>query len=225
MKLGIMLSKKRFWEEANALRHLLDFVEVFIVGDDDVSSLLGCGFDLVGHLPELDGKCFESLDQLRQLGARKAVVHFHTRGQMTFEEKTHILGGLQHGAAENGIVLCLENTEETIDVLKSVFMEVPELRFCLDIGHANLSSNDPLAFLDAFNERLDHIHVSDNKGGDTERDDLHLPPGEGTIDFQRIFNGLKRQGYGKTVTLEIHPRFDLNVKTQSLLWLRNKLKC
>ncbi len=224
MHLGIMLSKRKFWEEANVLRGLFDFIEVFLVGDEDVSSLLGCGFELVCHLPELDGKCFESLEQSRQLEARKAVVHFHTRSQMTFEEKTQTLRRLQRGAAESGIVLCLENTEETVEALKSVFVAVPELRFCLDVGHANLFSNNPLDFLRIFKDRLEHLHISDNRGGNTEKDDLHLPPGEGSVDFPSIFSMLKELGYDGAMTVELHPRFDVNVKLESLRWLKDRLR-
>jgi len=46
MQLGIPLSVRKFKEEANVLRGLLDFVDVFLVGDEGVSSLFGCGFEL-----------------------------------------------------------------------------------------------------------------------------------------------------------------------------------
>ncbi|MEM2929590.1 MAG: sugar phosphate isomerase/epimerase [Thermoproteota archaeon] len=84
-------------------------------------------------------------------------------------------------------MLRLENTEENVDTLENAFNRMPGLRFCLDIGHANLFSNNPVDFIDAFSDRPDHIHISDNYGGDSEDDDLHLPPGDGAMDFQQVF--------------------------------------
>jgi sugar phosphate isomerase/epimerase len=49
------------------------------------------------------------------------------------------------------------------------------------------------------------IHLHDNRGGDSHTDDLHLPPGEGVIDFKGLFEALHRIHYDRTVTLELKP--------------------
>ena len=35
--------------------------------------------------------------------------------------------------------------------------------------------------------------------------DLHLPPGKGSVDFKNIFNSLSNIGYRGTATLELKP--------------------
>jgi sugar phosphate isomerase/epimerase len=100
--------------------------------------------------------------------------------------------------------LCLENTEENLKDLDKYFRELSFLRFCLDIGHANLFSkeNKSIKFLKKFSQKLEHIHVSDNFGGNSEHHDLHLPIGTGNIDFKPIFQYIKKIRYNNTLTLE-----------------------
>jgi sugar phosphate isomerase/epimerase len=43
-------------------------------------------------------------------------------------------------------------------------------------------------------------------GGNSVDDDLHLPPGEGIVDFKGIFEALKGIGYTGTATLELKPQ-------------------
>jgi sugar phosphate isomerase/epimerase len=85
--------------------------------------------------------------------------------------------------------------------------------------------NTSVGFIERYPERIGHVHVHDNKGGDSALDDLHLVPGEGIIDFDRIFERLKEMAYDRTMTLELKPpeiaRCLGDVKT---LLLRNKLQ-
>jgi sugar phosphate isomerase/epimerase len=54
-------------------------------------------------------------------------------------------------------------------------------------------------------ERIKHIHLHDNRGGSSHNDDLHLPVGDGVIDFENIFKMLKSINYKGTITLELQP--------------------
>ena len=47
--------------------------------------------------------------------------------------------------------------------------------------------------------------MHDNHGGKTVKDDLHLPLGEGRVDYPRIFSMLSEKGYRHTVTMELKP--------------------
>ncbi|MFP3911938.1 MAG: hypothetical protein ACLFUT_07660, partial [Desulfobacteraceae bacterium] len=40
---------------------------------------------------------------------------------------------------------------------------------------------------------------------DSPEDDLHLPLGQGILDFDEIFHRLYQAGYGGTMTLELTP--------------------
>jgi sugar phosphate isomerase/epimerase len=80
--------------------------------------------------------------------------------------------------------------------------EIPELGLHLDIGHCNLASipNNAELILKAYDDRLRHVHLHDNKGG---TEDLHLALGTGTIDMPRMVRALKDCGYDNTITLEV----------------------
>jgi sugar phosphate isomerase/epimerase len=224
MELGISLSTGKFLEEKGLLAVSVDFFEVLLPGDRDVSNLVGCGERiLIAHLPDLNRNCFGALSQANDLKAEKAVIHFHTAAPMGLDEKIETLNRLYKKAEIQGMTLCLENTEESVDQLGDLFKTMPELRFCLDVGHANLFSNDPVDFIDSFKDRLVHVHIHDNIGGDSERDDLHLPPGEGTIDFPRVLTSLKSIGYSGAITLELAPSDDVRLKAESLSRLREML--
>ncbi|MGI8706674.1 MAG: sugar phosphate isomerase/epimerase family protein, partial [Actinomycetota bacterium] len=64
-------------------------------------------------------------------------------------------------------------------------------------------SNRTPELLEAFGDRLAHVHLSDNRGGG---DDLHLPLGAGAIDWRSRLRELKATGYDGTITLEVFSR-------------------
>ena len=110
-------------------------------------------------------------------------------------------------ASEAGITICLENLSETATHLEGVFKACPHLQMTLDLGHAQLLSeeNTSYGFMEKQPDRIKHIHIHDNRGGTSPDDDLHLPVGEGIVDFKRIFRQLKRIGYCGTMTMELRP--------------------
>jgi sugar phosphate isomerase/epimerase len=121
--------------------------------------------------------------------------------------KVKVLGELTAWARDQGVVLCLENLSESDKDLFGVMKTAPLLNLTLDLAHAQLltDQNRSLALMHKFPERIRHIHLHDNRGGDSPDDDLHLPPGEGDIDFNVIFRELNSIGYHGTITLELRP--------------------
>jgi sugar phosphate isomerase/epimerase len=75
------------------------------------------------------------------------------------------------------------------------------------VGHGQLlrEENTSFTIIKKCPERIKHIHLHDNLGGNTPEDDLHLPPGRGIVDFKNIFNSLNNIGYIRTATLELKP--------------------
>ncbi|MGI8775205.1 MAG: sugar phosphate isomerase/epimerase family protein [Actinomycetota bacterium] len=118
---------------------------------------------------------------------------------------------LAEDAAGFGITLMVENLDRLfsgVDDLKAIFDAAPDVDFHLDAGHANLrlglgEPNRTKSLLDAFGDRLAHVHLSDNRGG---AEDLHLPLGAGTVDWRSVFRALKDVGYDGTITLEVFSR-------------------
>lgn len=121
--------------------------------------------------------------------------------------KAGLLQRLLKRSDDLGITLCIENLSETAGHLSGVFETLPSLRLTLDLGHAQLlaDANTGFGFMDRFPERIHHIHVHDNRGGSSVADDLHLPLGQGAVDYEGLFRGLHRIGYNRTLTLELKP--------------------
>ncbi len=108
-------------------------------------------------------------------------------------------------AREVGVGLMIENLPgsfNTVKQLGELLDPVPELGLHLDIGHANLlvSYNTTDEILATYSNRLQHVHLHDNKGGSS---DLHLPLGAGIIDTNHYVRSLQSAGYDRTITLEV----------------------
>ena len=125
--------------------------------------------------------------------------------RVPLDRKVAWLGELVDAARDMAATITLENLDEDVATLQTVFDAIPSLRFCLDVGHANLDgfTDRPYRLLGAFASRLGLVHAHDNKGGHGEAGDLHLPFGRGGIDLGRIFSALRRTGFEGHVTLEI----------------------
>lgn len=121
--------------------------------------------------------------------------------------KVGLLKRIVGEASRAGITVCIENLSEEAQDMARALNKIPRLMLTLDLGHAELlcEENRSPGFIEQFPGRIQHIHLHDNRGGNSPKDDLHLPPGEGRIDFKRLFEALARIQYHHTVTLELKP--------------------
>jgi sugar phosphate isomerase/epimerase len=150
-------------------------------------------------------------------------VPLHTREQVR-ARNAEAIEALSQDAAQRGIRLMVENLDRmfaTVADLTPILDRTPELGFHLDIGHANLrlglgEANRTPVLLEAFGDRLAHVHVSDNRGG---ADDLHLPLGAGSVDWKEAIRNLKRAGWDGTVTLEVFSREREYLRASRRAWL------
>ncbi|MFQ5808177.1 MAG: sugar phosphate isomerase/epimerase family protein [Armatimonadota bacterium] len=137
-----------------------------------------------------------------------------------------VLGRLAAAAVERGLQPMVENgpygTLSTVGDFQKLFAEVDALGLHLDVGHANLVApeNQTARFLEAFGDRLLHVHFSDNMGPHV-RDDLHLPLGTGSVEWPEVIAQLKAHGYDDTITLEVFSedrRYLLLSRDKALEW-------
>ena len=70
---------------------------------------------------------------------------------------------------------------------------------CWDFGHANLLDNNQEKALAYVGDRIKCTHVHNNDG----REDHHLLPSQGNIDWQTIMPAFKKTGFEGALTLEI----------------------
>lgn len=87
-------------------------------------------------------------------------------------------------------------------------LESDNVGILVDSSHWGIIGYDIDEFLGYFGERLWHIHLRDSEGPDTadEKQALELTPGDGTVDFAKLAQGLDRVNYKGDVTLEFEYR-------------------
>ncbi|MCB9367001.1 MAG: sugar phosphate isomerase/epimerase [Calditrichaeota bacterium] len=113
------------------------------------------------------------------------------------------LRGLLDVAADNGIVLAMENTyEHDTTLFEEVFARIqhPYLGMCLDTGHAACFARVPATdWIEKFSEQIVHLHLSDNDG----LSDLHWGLGKGVVDLSALIGPLLARGSRPSVTFEV----------------------
>jgi|AGTN01.3.fsa_nt_gi Sugar phosphate isomerases/epimerases len=72
---------------------------------------------------------------------------------------------------------------------------------CADVGHANIIYKDSgIRFLKKLGKNVKLVHLHDNSG----REDEHLKPGDGKIDWDKVSKTLKEIGFDGVINLECH---------------------
>ncbi len=154
-----------------------------------------------------------TVDTLNRMSIRSLNIHLlvdrRIVDSLVLIEKIRALKEMVEYGRKNSVAINLENLSETAADLEPVMNEVRNLGLTLDVGHANLggSENKSIAIVEKFGKLIRHVHLHDNHGGQSRDDDLHLPIGDGTVDFGAIMNSLISMGYDETMTLELKPEF------------------
>lgn len=130
------------------------------------------------------------------------------------------IGQLVTHASDSGVVVALENDEVSRPTLfrhPDDFrgLEVPDLHYVLDVGHAHTMGYGVADFIGVYGERLKEIHLHDNDGNA----DQHRAIGHGTIDWPAVAAALISHSDG-IVVLECKsvPCLNHSVKVLSELW-------
>lgn len=146
--------------------------------------------------------------------------------------------GLVPALKETGVIACIENlywgkrtdpktpnsctTPEQlikiIDTLNELYG--PHFAACLDTGHATISGENAIEFVEKLGKRLRTLHIQDNFGVL----DNHVVPGRGVIDWKAFMKTFRESGYEGTFNFEVDGYLDdfnrewfgVDVITQSL---------
>jgi sugar phosphate isomerase/epimerase len=96
------------------------------------------------------------------------------------------------------------------DALLRLFDHVGDPIFgaVLDTGHLHAQKEILPLSVEKLGRRIFYLHVSDNDGRDNE----HLAPGRGTIDWDALFRGLRRHGFDGYVAIDIGHVPDLDAQ-------------
>ncbi len=144
--------------------------------------------------PSLDESSYEQLEKSKEVNIK------------VFRE-------LAREASEYGINIAVENRLERWifgwtpkDLILLVEATDPDLvGICLDTGHANIAGIEPASFIRRAGTYIIATHIHDNNG----RNDLHMPPLMGNIDWHEVSAALREIGYSKPLICEIASSPDL----------------
>ena len=118
--------------------------------------------------------------------AKAAIVKIAVENLFKFDAKFHRF----EGVFETG-----EKLSSFVQKLRS-----PQFVACVDTGHAALTGTPPEKLIAGMNKSLVKcVHLHDNDG----KDDLHLLPYSGVLDWDEILSSLKKIGYDGDITFEI----------------------
>ena len=164
-----------------------------------------------------------SFEVCKILGIENMVVHNGSVIGMDkktfFEENEKFSHELFPIMEKTGVNMCIENST-VINMAERYFffdgcdmrefiekLNHPLLKACWDTGHANIENHHYKDIMDLGNH-LTTIHVHDNNG----RNDEHMMPYTGTMNFDELMCGLIDSGYKGYFTLEATLSL-MNIKT------------
>jgi sugar phosphate isomerase/epimerase len=198
-----------YWQiDRKAVRQALKNHGLGIVGHTAYYLPLGHPFEEIrrGAVAEF-ARCLECF---AELGAEVMNIHPDAKAPMhdaafSVRQNLRSLNELLEVSRRTGVGIMVENLPADFnnrEQLSELLDPLPEVGLHLDLGHTNLlvQENTAEEILAAYGERLRHVHLHDNRGGNH---DLHLPLGAGAIDFGMCIRALKRAGYDGTITLEV----------------------
>ena len=152
----------------------------------------------------------ELVDVCSQIQVGKCIVHV-TMGNIVPEVSQVGLdrfGQLCDYAKAREVCICFENLEPHPH-LEAVmaYMDDSYHGFCWDIGH-NICYTPQTDWMKKYGRRLKCLHVHDNKGvtqpGNIDyRDDLHLLPFDGSLDWDWFARTLREYHYEGPITLDV----------------------
>ncbi len=94
----------------------------------------------------------------------------------------------------------IETSDEFLNFVRQVGSEMVKLNF--DVGHFFCVREDPSDLVYKLRDYIGHFHLEDISAS---RIHNHLIPGEGMIDFKRIFAAMQDIGYRGSITVELYP--------------------
>lgn len=126
----------------------------------------------------------------------------------SLERYANLLPGLADHGADLGVRLCIEHfpgtalptAAATLGFLR--LLDHPNLYLLFDIGHAQMSAEDPRSVLIAAADRLGYVHLDDNDG----ISDLHLALTDGvqsTDSLTALLAALDEVGYAGPMSIEM----------------------
>ncbi|MBC9732945.1 sugar phosphate isomerase/epimerase family protein [Nocardioides marmotae] len=155
-------------------------------------------------------KLQRSAEMAHEVGAEVVVVHPPFRWQK--EYAAGFVDGIAALEESTGIAFAVENMYPwRASQRRGVEMYLPGrdpstepyANTVIDLSHAAIAHDDPIAMAERLGDRLRHVHLTDGTGS---AKDEHLVPGRGSMDAAGFLRHLVGAGFSGEVVLEINTR-------------------
>lgn len=155
------------------------------------------------------GKLERSAEMAHEVGADVVVVHPPFRWQKDYA--AGFVDGIAALEESTGLAFAVENMYPWRARKRRAEMYLPgrdpsEENYAnttVDVSHAAIAGDDPLAMAQRLGGRLRHVHLTDGSGS---AKDEHLVPGRGVMDPATLLGHLAGEGFSGHVVLEINTR-------------------
>jgi sugar phosphate isomerase/epimerase len=156
------------------------------------------------------GKLQRSAEMAAEVGAEVVVVHPPFRWQRDYARD--FVNGIAALENSTGIAFAVENMYPwRASSRRGAKMyapgwdpsEEPYANTTIDLSHAAIAADDPVAMAERLGSRLRHIHLTDGTGS---AKDEHLVPGRGGMEADRFLRHLAQVGFGGEIVVEINTR-------------------
>lgn len=170
------------------------------------------------------------VDLAHELGATEIVLHMQLPWKQIeesddfkskyYEQVFKSFDELEGYCKEKNVKIAVENLlgtpvkyqKEQFDKLFEIYTK-DFVGFCFDSGHGLIMNDgDPLELVERYKDRLIALHLNDNLGATSEqlnndmttaKQDLHLRPFEGLIDWKRLMKIISESSYEFPLTMEL----------------------
>ena len=155
-------------------------------------------------------KLEKSAEAAHRLGADVVVVHPPFRWQREYARG--FVEGIRRLNDETGITFAVENMYPWRTSNRAAFQayspawdptELDYEHLVLDLSHASTAQMQALDYVDAWGDRLRHVHFTDGRGS---MKDEHLLPGEGDQHALELLRRLAERRFSGHVVLEVNTR-------------------
>jgi sugar phosphate isomerase/epimerase len=161
---------------------LSEAVDAYLFANLELAERLGCGWMIAHggyHFGDLQQRRVTAIERLERLVERAeqvdVILFFENHNKEPDQAEMHYL---PHTVEEMAWFL---------DAIRS-----PHCQWAFNVAHGHLVPEGWQGFLNAFGvDRIGQVRLNDNRG----EYEVHLVPGEGTINFEDLFTQLRQKGY------------------------------
>jgi len=115
--------------------------------------------------------------------------------------------------------LLIDNSDKVWNLISKDFKNIG---LNLDTCHAEVNKENLPDIIEKFGKKIIHTHISDCKN----HIHYHLLPGDGKIDFKKLYNSLNHIGYSGFLTAELYTyyQFPEDAASKAFIYLKNLIK-